>query len=363
MDCVAGHRAFIYDRGGKTRVAELKQLSQVKWARRRDEPSEASITLSGDACSSQADVLANVEPKRSELVIYRGEQRVWEGPVWRAVWGASTVEIHAKDVSAYLFGTPLSKGYSSAHPNTETVTGRIERIIKAEMGVWEVLDPPANVLPFLEVRHFPNEARTTQVTKPFEMTVGEHLDALAHRSGIDYTVVGRRVVIWDVSRSIGQTRTLTEADFDGQVIITSYGADHTEVAYVIGEDGRYGKAGNPSSYYGPWTKIFTVYNEEGTEAPTQSEMDSQAARNIAGRTPVPVEVRVPDNSGIRLTHDLTLDMLVPGVRMPLRATLNARRLRQMQKLDLVTVTETAKGETVQVTLSPAPKPDSDAPDE
>lgn len=363
MDCVTGHSAYIYDRGGKNRIAQIGQLSQVQWGRRRDEVSEAMIRITGDACSQQADILANIEPKRHELVIFRGTQRVWEGPVWRVAWGAETVEVFAHDVVAYLNGTPMSQEYSNAYPNVGLVSTRIGDIITAEMAEWESLDPPANVLPFLVVHHYPNEAETTAVTKAFEMTVGEHLDALAHRSGIDFTTVGRAIHIWDTSRNLGTLRTWTEADFFGQIILTAYGADHTEVAYVVAEDGRYGKAGTASSYYGPWTKIFTVYNEEGTEGPSQSELDSQAQRNIVGRSPVPVEVRVPDNSGVRLSHDLTIDDLVCGVQVPLRATLNSRRLSQLQKIDIVTVTETARGETVQVTLSPANKPDSDEEEE
>ncbi len=363
MDCVTGHSAYIYDRGGLNRIAQLKDLSQVKWGRRRDEFSEGSIRLSGDACWEQADILSNIEPKRHELVIYRGAERVWEGPIWRVAWSSDEVEVFAHDVVAYLNGTPLTQAYSNASPNETFVSTRIETIIEAELPVWEALDPPANVLPHVVVHHFPNEAETTAVTKPFEMTVGEHLDALAHRSGIDFTTVGRAIHIWDTSRNLGMLRTWTEADFFGEIIITAYGADHTEVAYVVAEDGRYGVAGSASSYYGPWTKIFTVYNEEGTEGPTQSELDSQAQRNLAGRSPVPVEVRVPDNSSIRLSHDLTIDDLVCGVQVPLRATLNARKLSQLQKIDIVTVTETARGETVQVTLSPATKPDSDEEEE
>lgn len=363
MECVSGHSAYIYDRGGKNRLAQIKDLSQVKWGRRRDEVSEASIRLSGSACSEQADLLASIEPKRHELVIFRGDDRVWEGPIWRVAWGSDDVEIYAHDIVAYLIGTPLTQMYSNAYPNVGTVSGRLENIIETEMVVWELLDPPINVLPYMVVHHFPNEAETTAVTMPFEMTVGEHMDALAHRSGIDFTTVGRALHIWDTSRSMGRLRTWTEADFFGEVIVTAYGADHTEIAYVVAEDGRYGMAGTASGYYGPWTKIFTVYNEEGTEGPSQSQLDSQAQRNIVGRTPVPVEVRIPDNSALRLSHDLTINDLVCGVQIPLRATLNARRLSQLQKLDILTVTDTPQGEKIQVTLSPANRPDSDEEEE
>jgi hypothetical protein len=357
--CADGHTAFIFDRGGVTRVAQLLDLSEVRWERDRDGVSEATILIQGSACAAQADLLAAIEPKRSELVIFRGRDRVWEGPVWRVSWHADYVEVNAHDVFQYVMETPMTQAYSNAYPSVDTVSNRIAGILTYEMAVWEALTPPANVLPHVQIHHYPNEAETTAVTKPFEMTVGEHIQNLARYSGIDYTVVGRAIHIWDVSRNLGKTRILTEADFYAEVIITAYGADMAASIYVIGEDGTYGEAHEPSPYYGPWTKILTVYNEQGTDAPSQSELNSQAQRNLSGRIPVPVEVRVPDNSGIRLDETLTINDLVPGVQVPLLATMNARRMSQLQKIDRVQVVENDKQELVQITLTPATKPDSD----
>lgn len=358
-NCVTLHQAEIRDRGGRRRRFPLLQPQMVQWSRERDATSEGRVVIAGRACSDQAEFLESIEPKRDELVIFRGEERVWEGPVMRAAWHSNRVEIFAHDVTEYLRGTPMTRAYSNAYPNTIEVSTRIANIITQEMPVWEALETPANVLPHLVVHHFPNEARTTTATTAFQMTVGEHLDELARRSGIDYTAVGRAIHIWDTSRSLGRLREVTEEDFFGDIVITAYGASHTEVAYVVAEDGSFGKAGAPDAYYGPWTKIFTVYNQEGTETPGQSELDSQAQRNLAGRTPVPVQVRVPDNSSFRLSRGIGIQDLVPGVQMPLRATMNSRRLRQLQKLDRMRVTETAQGETIAVTLSPANKPDLD----
>lgn len=660
-DCVEVHSVYIADRGGKQRVAQLVDVESVQWTRVRDDVSEAVVAIRGAACSAQAAILANIEPKRSELVIYRGDERVWEGPVNRVGWHADWVEIAARDVADYVFGRPLSRTWDNSYPNTDTVTGRMEEIIEYELThtftyfsddgrpvvlpAWENLTPPINVLPFLSVHHFPNEARTSAETTPFQMSVGEHLDNFARTGGIDYTVVGRALHIWDVSRNLGQTRTLTEADFFGEVIVTAYGADHASVAFTTADDGSYGGAGgvptdwkflqksgpagtaftlvgssptrvsiadsglaawqgyqywmtyqpsgtgtntmrvaaskdgitwkdiqegninadtgdavtagswptpafayddrlwvffigtdghlyrtrtedvtgddawsvkvdlytpaagvtlaspsvwynpdtglwvlwavnsttgalvymtsttneldgsgqwgalntatidgNPSlvaiemrrlagkwvgvarlssggvymiqtkgataatgfaigasaalsttsgkatflqrrsdgnlsvwytdagvayrttftgpapdigagdqylDYYGPWTKMFTVYDEDDSNTPTQAELNSQAKRNLTGRSPVPVEVRIPDNSGIRLSHGLTINDLVPGVHMPLLATLNARQLSQMQKLDKLSVTESSDGESIQVVLIPATKEDSD----
>lgn len=382
-DCISGHKAFIYDRGGQTRVGQLVDISQIRWERDRDGVSEASLTLQGAACSGQRDLINRIISKRHELVIFRGDARVWEGVISRVGDEGDDVVIAAKDVCWYLFGTALSRDWdnSSTGTGSTTMTGRFEEIIAWELTTsrtgralggetvnipaWESLDPPANILPYLTVHHFPNEARTAAKTRAFEMTVGEHLAGAARVSGIDYTAVGRAIHIWDTSRSLGRTRILTEADFDGPIIVTEYGADHTQIAYVAGQDNAYGEAVNTENLglYGPWTTVYTAYNEEGSAGPTEGELNSQAARNTSGRSPVPVEVRVPDNSTIKLSHDLTINDLIPGVQMPLLATMNARARSQLQKLDHVTVTEDSSGENIQVILTPATKPDSDEEEE
>lgn len=354
--CAEFHSVYIFDRGGMTRMAQIVDVSSVQWSRDRDGVSEATIRVVGAYCAAQADVLAAIEPKRHELVIFRGDERVWEGPIWRVGWHSDWVEINAHDVFQYLLGTPLSVPYSSAYPNIETVPARIARILDFELDRWETLSPPANIAPYLQIHQFPStDPKTTAVTKAFEMTVGEHIQNLAHYGGIDFACVGRAFHVWDVDRHLGQTRLVTEADFLGsEVILTAYGSEHSQNTYVIGEDGVYGEAHNPvhADYYGPWTTIYSAYNEEGTTAPTQSELDSQAQRNLSGRSPVPVEVRIPDNSSIRLTDTLTINDLIPGVKIPVLATLNARRMSQDQKLDRLVVTEDATGENVQITLVP-----------
>lgn len=377
QECVSQHTAFIYDRGGITRFHQIVNLSRVQWARDRDSISEASITVTGDSCAKQRGILNTIASKRHELVIFRGQDRVWEGPIFRISDAGSSVTIAAKDVTSYLFGTALSRTWDNSGANATEVTSRFEEIIDWELthsrevrrvggGTlirpgWEQLTPPANILQYLTVHHFPNEARTSAKTLASAMTIGTHLAGAARSSGIDYTAIGRAVHLWDTSRSIGEIRVLTEADFFGPVIVTEYGADHTQGAYVSGQEGAYGSAMNPDNldFYGPWETVYTAYNEESTDAPSQPELDSQASRNTSGRSPAPFEVRIPDNSSVRLGPSLSIMDLVPGVRVPLRATLNARAYSQDQKIDHVRVTETADGEDVQLTLTPASRPDSD----
>lgn len=371
------HTAVIYDRGGERRMGQVGRVSEVQWARDRDGVSEAHIIIQGGKnCESQRKFLTGISEKRHELVIFRGGERLWEGPIFRISDLGSRIEIHARDVCAYLFGTMLSKVWDNSK-NVVPMTTRLGGIIAYELATsrtgrsiggptvtipgWETMDPPANVLPHLVVHHFPNEAKTAAKTLPFSTTVGLHLAYAARMSGIDYTAIGRAIHLWDTSRWIGETRTMTEADFYGDIIVTGYGADHTQLAYSTGQDGMYGEAVNPDglSFYGPWSTSYSAYNEEGTEAPTQGALNSQAARNASGRSPVPVEVRVPDNSSIRLSDTLQLKHLVPGVRIPLLARLNARSWNQAQKLDHLVVVENESGEDIKVTMSPATREDAD----
>lgn len=409
--CVSTHSAFITDRGGSDRLGPVINLSRVKWERHRDNTSEASIRLEGDHCGENEELLDKARTHRHELVLFRGEERVWEGPLHRIATGPGYAEIFAHDVSEYLFNQPMTQAWENSTLNgvsrATTVTGRIENIIEYEMshgrtqfypdtmpdaagdvaawvaaggtatpvaGGWNIgmpafesddIWPSTNILPFLDVRHFPNEARTAMDTYAYQATVGSHLQALARQNGIDFTVIGRRILIWDTSRNLGVLPTMTSGYFSNDVLVTEYGADHAQSAYSVGANGMYGSALTLKNlaYYGPWTSMYTLYNEDGTSTPAQPELDSQARRNLSGRSPAPIEVRIPDNSSIFLPPEIPLNWLVPGVQVPLRATLNYRNLAQMQKLDSVTVTEEGdSGEVIQGTLTPATRPDSDEED-
>ena len=98
----------------------------------------------------------------------------------------------------------------------------------------------------------------------------------------------------------------------------------------------------------------------GAEPPSEAEMRSQAQRMI--RIPPPLVVRVPENSTLNPNGTLAINELVPGIFIPLQASLPGRTVSQMQKLDTLTVTETAdEGEEVQVSLSPAPNSREEPP--
>lgn len=394
QECVTGHQVMIHDRGGERRLYELKRLTEVNYTRGRSAFGDALVTISGKACAEQADIIDRVARgvKRYELVIFRGDERVFEGPLIRVPTGRESAQFLAKDVAEYLNGTPLTRDYPIATGEQRTpsdpdspwlMTERVREIVGYELTEpyemvvgtgsarhlvtvprWENWDVPANILPYLDIRRS-ESLYTRSDTKAMQMSVGEHLSNLAE-GGLDFTTIGRRIIIWDSATPHGQIRRLTDADFQGELLVSADGSDFASVGHVSASrpEGEpptpepgvvpgVGNAGGPSEFYGSWTRITSLDQEEGSTEPTQDELNSQAQRVTAAASVIPTSIRIPDNAGIILSDTLRLSHLVPGVIVPVASTLNLRPVEQDQRLDKVVVTENAQGETVTVSLSSA----------
>jgi hypothetical protein len=325
----------------------------------RDEISTATVVIQLDAAGIQNELLRGLDAGRLEIVIYRGEDRVWEGPITRVAWKATTIEVSARDVLHYAARTIQRKGYSSAYPVRESVIQRAARIMRSELGRKEAIAPGINVLPHLVTHDYPTDAGTSRVTLPYEMYVFEHLDDMAAKGGLDYTTLGRGVHLWDTSRPLGQTPKMGRGDFIGEMEVTSYGLELATYSASTDGKGNSGDAGGEDEYYGLVELLATAYDEETDDGPVPSveELRSQAQRNQSGRNPTPVIMRIPDNSAIDMNGAWEMKHLVPGIYVPLEIDHPVRTFSQMQKLSKVTVTEEPAGETIQIVLAPASKSD------
>jgi hypothetical protein len=346
------HTAYIYDRGAATRLFQVSPLTSVQWERLRDDISHAVVQIVNPGPDCQEQMLA-VHPNRMELVIYRGSDRVWEGPITRIGWHRDRIEVEAKDVMHYAYRTIMHAAYTNAYPNIQTTVQRAINVL-GELSRKEALDPPINVLQYVTAFETATDSQTSKSTVPYESTVFDDIDAMAWRSGMDYTTIGRRILLFDTHTVWYTTPTVTEADFLSEIVVTQYGMEGATHAAVTSSTGVFATTGADDPFYGEWEILDTAYDEDGTMVPTQAALLSQAERNLDGRNPVPLHVRVPDNSQLNPNGKLTMADLVPGARIPLRATLLTLKVAQMQKLDRVVVTEDGNvGEKIAVTLYPA----------
>jgi hypothetical protein len=354
-ECITRHVVEVFDRGGRVRIAELTDIEMVQWERLRDEISSASLSLTGESCRAQNDILTSLRSNRHEIAIWRDDVRVWEGPITRRAGTRNRFELFASDVMHYAKRSTMRSGYDNRGLLAGSTVARAGLILENELARREAEDPPINVLPYLTLHQTPNDARYSGRTLPYQYQVYEHIDRLAAKNGIDYTVLGRSIHVWDTHEPLGTLQTVaTQADFLGDITVTEYGMDQATIAHVTDGEGNWGSAGAPDEYYGHIEMLATAYDEtEGADPPTSAEMTSQAQRNRAGRNPAPVVVRVPENSTIDPSGVLNVGVLVPGVWIPVRAEVVGFSVQQMQKLSSMRVTETAKGEKITVTLQPA----------
>ena len=204
---------------------------------------------------------------------------------------------------------------------------------------------------------------------------------MAAHAGIDYCASGRRIVLWDTHNPIGRLPEMRDGDFSDSLVVSEYGMSYSNYFAVTNNNGIWGAAypGGVDRETLPgstgWVEqLASSYGEsEGPEAQQTLTKDGQkklektfreqARRNISGRYPAPLVVRVPDNTTLSPDLNIGINQLVPGVWIPLRAERTVRKVAQWQKLDSVTVTQSAEGEKITVVMSPAPNagqdPDAD----
>lgn len=352
------HTAAVYDRGGRNRLGVIDNLAAVSWERVRDDMSIGEVT-SAYPSAECLNILGQVRANRHELVIFRGSERVWEGPISLITRTADSVNIQARDIGYYLYRTVAHARYDNGGALSTPVVDRAVTMITAELARKEALDPPINVVPFISTVRAPDtswERRTYRDTLPYGITVFDDLDSMAANGGLDYTIVGRRIILNDTRVAIGQTAIVTNDDFIGDLSVKSYGLDFATRAFTTGDGGMYGSAGGIDPYYGEWEIIEDMFDKDTEDVPTQLSLDNAAGYNLIGKQPLPTVISVPENSRLNPDGVLSMKDLIPGVIVPVKADMVGVSISEMQKLNSVKVTESAdEGEVITIALGAAPR--------
>lgn len=349
------HTAFLYDRGGNRRIGQFTGTMRVTWQRVRDGVSEASVTFraTGRECCALVEQARTV---RHELVIFRGNERVWEGPLIHiTAMREGVCTIRARDVLFFTQRCVLKHRWASAYPAIEKVTARTVRILKGEMGPWEAAG--ANLLGGIVASDSPGMAKTSRVAEKYSGYVWDDMEALAQNSGMDYTVAGRRLLLFDTHELIAMGRPLVDNDFLDGMEVSEYGVELAVRSYTAGMNGKVGLKVTEDDYYGPVELLAQAFNNGSVSArpPTVTELNQEAARNARSRYPAPVTLRVPENVGLAPgVVDGLMPWLVPGTGFLATSDSTCRPMEQLVKLDKVDFVETPTGEAVSVTLSPTP---------
>lgn len=367
------HRVFVYRRGGERRVAEITNISRVEWSRVRDDISEARIDISGWDLDC-GNLLASLQSWAYEIVIYRdngySSERVWEGPITQLTYEADKVTIKAKDMMGYVFRRIIKQAMND-YPYPSSVVDRAKRILQ---NVFAPDDP--NILAYLQPQEGTAAIQRRSVPA-FARTAFEEIDDMASNAGLDYTVVGRSILLWGTRDRIGLLPEFRDEDLGSAPIVSEYGMSAANFYAVSNGNGIYGVAtrldeNGEDPVYGNIEVLSSTWNSDGAEdgntgivnpvldlQETTESYNEYAERIIADRYPPPTVVRVPDNTTLNPDTVISIQHLVPGVAIPLRSSGTLRHVRSTQKLDAVRVIEESGKETISIILSPFSRQDNE----
>lgn len=366
------HRVQVFRRGGKAFVGEIKNISHLDYSRVRDDISTANIVVSGWDIDC-GNLLAKLQCWAYEIVIWRDNgystDRVWEGPITLLTFENDKVTIDAKDVMAYAYRRIIKQKMSDAGTgNGKTVVDRARRVLQ---NVFAPDDP--NVLQYLRVLARSDDSMQYRSTPAYSRTAFEEIDDMAANAGLDYTTIGRSIMLWGTKHRIGTLPEFTDEDLGNSPIVSEYGMSFANVYAVSDGNGVYGEAtrldvsGNDETY-GLVEMLSSTWasdsqNDSGTYtqaglATVIASFTEFAERSISDRYPPPVVVRIPDNTSLNPGAVVSIQHLVPGVVIPLRSTKTLRTVVASQKLDSVKVVEEGGKETISITVSPFSRDDA-----
>lgn len=370
------HRIEVYRRGGKKRVGEITGISSLEWNRVRDDISTSKIVVSGWDIDC-GELLADLQTWAYEIVIFRDNgfsvDRVWEGPITLLTYEIDKVTIHAKDIMAYLYRRIIRQAVNDFGSSPTAGRSVVARAINIIQNAFAPDDP--NVLGYLQELSQPDDPAQYRSTPAYSRTAFEEVDDMAANAGLDYTAVGRAILVWGTKHRIGTLPEFKDQDLGASPIVSEYGMSASNVYVVSDGNGVYGQADRlneddedptyglvemlSSTWASESVEETGTYTEEGL-ATIRESFAKSAERSIADRYPPPMVVRVPDNTRLNPDVVLSIQHLVPGVVVPLRSTGTLRSVVATQKLDALKVVEVAGEESITITLSPFSRDDIDA---
>lgn len=364
--------AHIYTRGGGTKVMDLPNLSEVAWERVRDDKSTAHAKVGvDDQCCNQ---LAEIKCIIHELHIFRNGKLVWVGPITRIEYRMDEIEFWATDILWVAAHTALAQGYS--HRYVHGVGGIADA---GAVMYWLMRDQtfskygdPWRARDGVRWIKSPDEPRTVNAVNAWSKSTFEDFDQYAQRGGMDYTVIGRSVLFWDIHLRWLVIPPLSQSDVAEQFKMVEYGSQFQTRGVVTNGEGKAGiytvADKRILDVYGYVDQIVNMSSGEDKDDDTMDESEreqtevenvaswSERAKRVVDAAPVPpLYLVVPENATLLPHAPYDVDMLVPGAWLQVDTTGYCRKPPEVwHRIDRVEFRDDSGTETITLSLIPAP---------
>lgn len=338
--------AWIYMKGGKIPVAPIETPKSLEWSRVLNDVSDATVEVTtgqhGDCCS----IYGKLGTWGHEIVVFRDGVRTWEGPITNIKWRRGGVSLYAQDPLAWT-----KKRATSA--KGVLVPDYVEKqgweMVGESMGA-SLPDHDPNVVPYAQ-RLAANTGPV--VTRDVKLAGGMYYDQWLElaKSGLMFTFVGRRLLVWHSAHVMGRTANLLPDHLSGEIEVEEDGMQVGVRVLYANDDEVVGSAGPPDSADPFYGLNDLLVSSDAPDAPTLSAM---AETHREAHYPAPLAVNVPQGSVLSCDTPISMEELVAGTVVPVKVEGGiCRPVLATQQLQSVTVTDGPEGEKVAITVTPA----------
>lgn len=338
LGCDPAYEVSITFRGGSSPLVVFEPET-VQWARVQDDYSEARVDLPAECCGD----LDKVRSWAHELHIARNGEEVWCGPVTVDSNCRSGNTIVARDMLWWLARRVIHNDHTS------TAQGAVSIARDLIIDGYEPDDP--GVLPYLDTAGVGIISdRSYLANSKYVLDVLKDLS----QGSIDFTAIGRRIVVRPQGAVLGRTALLNCDHFQGDVCVSDNGLQTVTRSVFTGDGTVVGEAGGVDPFFG---LVETLTND--TAITSNATAASQARAQVAAGNPPPVLVQPPDSGALSADAPVCISELVPGVIVPVVLDCVCRPVAQDMRLSKLTVRWDASGEQVGPLLQPVSSEVSD----
>lgn len=387
LGCASSYTVTLHYQGGQRVYSYPEAVESVEWSRIRRGVSKATVVLSKQSLSSEcAALMVDVWPLTHEVTIYRDERAVWQGPIIRRPMvrgqaGQTSITLEAQDAGAWLERRLPHRGVKLSDVGLDEAAREVMR------SCFEHQDP--NLLRHVSSASFEDQEPASHTIHAYGQWGIDELDDLAEQ-GMDWTFVGRALHLSPPATVDTQAQAqLTSHDLMGDVELEIDGQEYASLVYAAPQatDGVWEHlegVGGVSPHFGLVEQVVQTdlswhVDDEGNWDPPQSpdgedplsreETEKalvRAAQERREQVSRPL-ILVRASEGSRLSPDspISMDRLVPGVRIDLALDEQDFLFSVVRPMRLtrVDVTWDGSNEQVGVALSQIGTPEDDDAEE
>ena len=304
------------------------RFNALQFAREHSEVSKATLEA-----VMPRDVAGRLEPWVHLMSVYRDEVLVWHGAVIKVRAAGMRVELEAADGAAMFARRRIP---SNRTWRQHDATQAMQTMVEDGLGYLDPVNLVENLV-----------AYESRIWVTSHYVAGEAMvsDAVADfvEQGLAWTVSAGRLLIGPVGAR-RSTAQITDRDFDGELAVEKDGTDMVTDALVVGK----GVTGVYTAGPTPYGMLQAIEKDDG--AVREYECEQAAKRLVDDLQQAPRRIEVSGASRLLPTAPVTIEELIPGVRVPVASNQTGITVGATMQLVKLDVDVSDSGEAVKITL-------------